>query len=74
MSSLRLTILSAGKVGGTLGRKWARTGHSIAFRQSHLSGGAGGPVLLWACWRGKGHRRAAHSHLRRAMLEDKEER
>jgi len=31
MSSLRIAILGAGDVGGTLGRKWARAGHTIAF-------------------------------------------
>jgi 8-hydroxy-5-deazaflavin:NADPH oxidoreductase len=31
MSSLRIAILGAGDVGGTLGRKWIRAGHTIAF-------------------------------------------
>lgn len=31
MSSLRLAILGAGKVGGTLGRKWVQAGHTVAF-------------------------------------------
>lgn len=31
MSSLRIAILGAGDIGGTLGRKWAKAGHSIAF-------------------------------------------
>jgi 8-hydroxy-5-deazaflavin:NADPH oxidoreductase len=31
MSSLRIAILGAGDIGGTLGRKWARAGHTIAF-------------------------------------------
>jgi predicted dinucleotide-binding enzyme len=31
MSSLRIAILGAGDIGGTLGRKWASAGHSIAF-------------------------------------------
>jgi predicted dinucleotide-binding enzyme len=31
MSSLRITILGAGPIGGTLGRKWAKAGHSLAF-------------------------------------------
>lgn len=31
MSALRLTILGAGKVGGTLGRKWVKAGHTVAF-------------------------------------------
>ena len=31
MSSLHIAILGAGDVGSTLGRKWARAGHTIAF-------------------------------------------
>lgn len=31
MSSFRIAILGAGDVGGTLGRKWASAGHSVAF-------------------------------------------
>jgi predicted dinucleotide-binding enzyme len=31
MSSLRIAILGAGDIGGTLGRKWAKAGHRIAF-------------------------------------------
>ncbi|HLZ59214.1 MAG TPA: NAD(P)-binding domain-containing protein [Ktedonosporobacter sp.] len=31
MPSLRIAILGAGKVGGTLGRHWARAGHTVAF-------------------------------------------
>ena len=31
MSSLRIAILGAGDIGGTLGRKWARAGHITAF-------------------------------------------
>ncbi len=31
MTSLRIAILGAGDIGGTLGRKWARAGHTIAF-------------------------------------------
>ena len=31
MSSLRIAILGAGDVGSTLGRKWAKAGHSVAF-------------------------------------------
>jgi len=31
MSSLRIAILGAGDIGSTLGRKWARAGHTIAF-------------------------------------------
>jgi predicted dinucleotide-binding enzyme len=31
MSPLRIAILGAGDVGGTLGRKWAKAGHSVAF-------------------------------------------
>jgi len=31
VSTLRIAILGAGDIGSTLGRKWARAGHSIAF-------------------------------------------
>jgi len=31
MSSLRIALLGAGDVGGILGRKWARAGHTVAF-------------------------------------------
>lgn len=31
MPSLRITILGAGPIGSTLGRKWAKAGHSLAF-------------------------------------------
>ncbi|HZR43930.1 MAG TPA: NAD(P)-binding domain-containing protein [Ktedonobacteraceae bacterium] len=31
MSSLRISILGAGDIGGTLGRKWAKAGHRVAF-------------------------------------------
>jgi predicted dinucleotide-binding enzyme len=31
MSSSRIAIIGAGDIGGTLGRKWARAGHTIAF-------------------------------------------
>src|SRR5579884_4540801 len=31
MAILRITILGAGKVGGTLGRKWVQAGHTVAF-------------------------------------------
>jgi predicted dinucleotide-binding enzyme len=31
MSTLRIAILGAGDVGGTLGRKWAKAGHTVAF-------------------------------------------
>ncbi|GHO75024.1 hypothetical protein KSD_27950 [Ktedonobacter sp. SOSP1-85] len=31
MSSLSITILGAGPIGSTLGRKWAKAGHSIAY-------------------------------------------
>ncbi|GHO53378.1 NADPH-dependent F420 reductase [Ktedonobacter robiniae] len=31
MSSLSITILGAGPIGSTLGRKWAKVGHSIAY-------------------------------------------
>jgi hypothetical protein len=31
MSSLHIAILGAGDIGVTLGRKWARAGHTIAF-------------------------------------------
>jgi 8-hydroxy-5-deazaflavin:NADPH oxidoreductase len=31
MSSLRIAILGAGDIGGTLGRKWAKAGHRVAF-------------------------------------------
>src|SRR5260370_8169061 len=31
MPSLRIAILAAGHLGGTLGRKWTKAGHSVAF-------------------------------------------
>jgi 8-hydroxy-5-deazaflavin:NADPH oxidoreductase len=31
MSSFRITILGAGPIGSTLGSKWAKAGHSVAF-------------------------------------------
>lgn len=31
MAPVRIAILGAGNIGGTLGRKWARAGHSVAF-------------------------------------------
>lgn len=31
MTALRIALLGAGDIGGTLGRKWARAGHTIAF-------------------------------------------
>ncbi len=31
MPSLRIAILGAGYLGGTLGRKWAKAGHTVAF-------------------------------------------
>ena len=37
MATLRIAILGAGPVGMTLGRKWARAGHRIAFGVKHPS-------------------------------------
>ena len=37
MSPLRIAILGAGAIGGTLGRKWARAGYTIAFGVKNLS-------------------------------------
>jgi len=31
MSGLRIALLGAGEIGGTLGRKWAEVGHTVAF-------------------------------------------
>jgi predicted dinucleotide-binding enzyme len=31
MGELRITVLGAGHIGGTLGRKWATAGHAVAF-------------------------------------------
>lgn len=31
MSGLRIALLGAGEIGGTLGRKWAEAGHTVAF-------------------------------------------
>lgn len=39
MSSLHITILGAGDIGGTLGRKWAKAGHSIAYGVQNPSSG-----------------------------------
>lgn len=38
MSLLRIAILGAGKVGGTLGRKWIQAGHTVAFGVTNPSG------------------------------------
>jgi predicted dinucleotide-binding enzyme len=31
MTTLRIAVLGAGKIGGTLGRKWTATGHQVAY-------------------------------------------
>ena len=39
-TALRIAILGAGNVGGTLGRRWAAAGHDVAFGVRHPAKGA----------------------------------
>ncbi|HYL44805.1 MAG TPA: NAD(P)-binding domain-containing protein, partial [Ktedonobacteraceae bacterium] len=38
MGKLRIAVLGAGNIGGTLGRKWIAAGHTVAFGVSNPSG------------------------------------
>jgi predicted dinucleotide-binding enzyme len=38
MAELRVAVLGAGHIGGTLGKKWAEAGHSVAFGVSNPNG------------------------------------
>jgi len=38
VAELRVAVLGAGNIGGTLGRKWARVGHTVAFGIKHPTG------------------------------------
>jgi 8-hydroxy-5-deazaflavin:NADPH oxidoreductase len=38
MAGVRITVLGAGNIGGTLGRKWARAGHAVTFGVSDPNG------------------------------------
>src|ERR1700730_15298314 len=35
---LKIAVLGAGNIGGTLGRKWSAAGHQVAFGVSHPNG------------------------------------
>ena len=38
MSTIKIAVLGAGNIGGTLGRKWVATGHQVAFGVSDPNG------------------------------------
>src|SRR5690349_6867565 len=38
MAGTKIAVLGAGKIGGTLGRKWARTGNRVTFGVSDPNG------------------------------------
>jgi predicted dinucleotide-binding enzyme len=44
MASLRIAVLGAGKIGGTLGRKWLAAGHEVAFGVRDPEGERAGAV------------------------------
>src|SRR5579871_2383849 len=38
MAGLRVAVLGAGNIGGTIGKKWLAAGHQVTFAVSNLSG------------------------------------
>jgi 8-hydroxy-5-deazaflavin:NADPH oxidoreductase len=45
MAAIRIAVLGAGNIGGTLGRKWARAGHAVTFGVTDPAGAKAQAVL-----------------------------